>query len=251
MEKCSVGTILGDDCHKLVYCRRSSLTPFSVLSEENQKLVALRCNLPLDSELVSLCRHHEFMYLKKYPLLQKQCCDLFSLHKKRIRKKLHIVTLDFSEKVRAEIDLTPGKKLCKACFGKVQPRQESSSTSSDAQQVWEPDEKSEEPINEALALLHESPLMVRKRPQERRLSYVQKKVKKVSAKILSTAAKVVHEDIGAIAGPSSAGDTGLQCRDCDRLVQQVKAKFKRATVLQQMIKYGFSRFCRLPGQLRI
>src|SRR5258705_11558201 len=103
-------------CHKLSFCRSSSVKQFRELSTDDEKIVLLRCQLPLDTALNSLCEHHEQLYLHRYAHNQTSCLDPFFQHKIPVRKSLRKVTLEMSVKFSEKVNIIPSQKLCKKCL---------------------------------------------------------------------------------------------------------------------------------------
>ena len=53
--------------------------------------------------------------LVDYEWLEKRCCNPFKNHKKQIKGGLKPILLEMSDKAKAILVLTPGKKLCPNC----------------------------------------------------------------------------------------------------------------------------------------
>jgi len=51
------------------------------LADEDVELICRRTSMA-ENEIQSVCKHHHMMYLSKYNLQWKKCCDPFAKHKK-------------------------------------------------------------------------------------------------------------------------------------------------------------------------
>lgn len=118
--ECSVGELIGEECHKCVYGTvAKDIKLISALSEEDQHLLALRTN---SADILTICRYHEIKYFLKYcHLFGKSCCDPLNIHKKTITKGLreikvkHLLLMGQNHSPH----LIPGKSLCATCCNRL------------------------------------------------------------------------------------------------------------------------------------
>src|SRR5205809_7802219 len=89
MENCTIGIHCGQqtECHRVVYTRSTGLKNISEFSISDSALLLRRSGFTGPSVLTTVCKHHEQIFLHKYSLLQKSCCDPYSLHPNSVRKK--------------------------------------------------------------------------------------------------------------------------------------------------------------------
>lgn len=82
LERCCVGKKLDNPCYLLSYCSETGTYNFKDLDTDQQELLALRTGL---EDISHICIHHLKVYIDKYTLYQKKCCDPFSGHKRVIK----------------------------------------------------------------------------------------------------------------------------------------------------------------------
>ena len=89
-ELCSIGKSLNEKCnasHKII----------SDFDEEKKKLLSLRCGL---NDIVTICDSHERAYFGKFVSeYGKYCCDPFNKHKKRVKGKILLLSVQISNNV--------------------------------------------------------------------------------------------------------------------------------------------------------
>src|SRR5258705_5713603 len=194
MEKCSLGELLNAECHKLSFCRSSSVKPFRELPTDDQKIVLLRCQLPLDTALNYLCGHHEQLYLYRYAHNQTSCLEPFFQHKIPVKKSLRNVTLEMSVKFSEKVNMIPGQKLCKNCLQTIlnmdiaSPETNCSSSSTDLPP--HPEEDVAGTMDKVCEALQQSSFALQKRLENHRDSYVSAKVQRVKDSFNNEAFKI-------------------------------------------------------------
>lgn len=90
LDTCTIGKILNEECHKLIYCRKAGLLNIDEFPVHDKKLLQWRCHYQFEGDN-NICFHHEKMYLSRYESLQKFCADPFRVHKKHITSKFKCV----------------------------------------------------------------------------------------------------------------------------------------------------------------
>ena len=88
---CCVGEKLNDKCHQLSYCKETGLLNFNDFDEDDKELLILRTQL---KEISTICLHHRKVYLEKYVVYQKKCCDPFSYHKKTVKGENYYILIN-------------------------------------------------------------------------------------------------------------------------------------------------------------
>ena len=91
--KCSVGTAKEENCHKLSYVKTIGLTNFNHLDDKEKKIINKRSEI---KELIStICDHHKYLLMVKYPQYQYKCCDPFNAHKKSIKGTFPFIKINW------------------------------------------------------------------------------------------------------------------------------------------------------------
>jgi hypothetical protein len=88
LQKCSVGILLDDNCHKKSYSRTTGFILVTNLTEEEQKLLRLRAEINLLGCDQTICNHHKAVYITRYESRQTSCVDPFKRHKKLFKGTL-------------------------------------------------------------------------------------------------------------------------------------------------------------------
>ena len=111
MRNCSFASV--DRCHQLTFCKKKGLRN---VEEDEKTVLGLRSNLS-ETDIQTVCYHHEQSLILKFSSRIKKCSDPFSLHSKgSVTKSLWIVTLDFYSKTTSlKGIIIPGEKLCISC----------------------------------------------------------------------------------------------------------------------------------------
>ena len=78
-DNCDFSSFSDEPCHQSRFSANKSLLDFSTLSKEEQKILLWRAR---GSEAETICIHHQKYYGNHFEHLQKNCCDVFKIHKK-------------------------------------------------------------------------------------------------------------------------------------------------------------------------
>uniref|UniRef100_H3AKY4 ARF like GTPase 14 effector protein n=2 Tax=Latimeria chalumnae TaxID=7897 RepID=H3AKY4_LATCH len=119
LHPCSVGVQLQvtHECHKKCLTRQVGFKALSDISSADMLLLQLRTGIMTLSKDNTICLHHEKTYIEQYEGMQKACCDPFNIHRKLVKKSLHVIDIDdavfFSMKFAQQF--VPGWKLCPKC----------------------------------------------------------------------------------------------------------------------------------------
>lgn len=81
------------------------------LNPVDQDLVQRRTG---EKDILCLCKVHYDKLIRYYSLNQKKCCDPLKTHRSPAKTNLQEIELDFAEQF-ADLNLIPGKKVCKKC----------------------------------------------------------------------------------------------------------------------------------------
>lgn len=117
---CCIGIHLCKDneCHSKSFIRKCGLTKRSDIPETDHELILRRTSFTIPDSTTTLCLHHEKVFLGKYYLLQKVCCEPFSLHPESSKRKslqtTDLQTADHISTIKGKI-IHPGQKLCVTC----------------------------------------------------------------------------------------------------------------------------------------
>ena len=84
IDKCSIGVLNGDECHKPDFTRKNGILDINELGEKDMKLILLRSGF---KNLNTICHHHMVFYLQRFEKKQKYCCDPLRKHAKLISSK--------------------------------------------------------------------------------------------------------------------------------------------------------------------
>ena len=111
MRDCSFASV--DRCHQLTLSKKKGLRN---VEEDEKTVLGLRSNLP-ETDIQTVCYHHEQSLIARFSRHIKKCSDPFSLHSKgSVTKSLCTVTLDFYSKTTSlKGIIAPGEKLCISC----------------------------------------------------------------------------------------------------------------------------------------
>lgn len=223
--RCSIGTLMQDDCHKCVYGVVPKLTtPISSYSENDQFLIVSR----VGSEVTTVCKYHENKFLFKYShLFSRECCDPLQQHKKRITKGLRKITVDHlsHEKNVDNITLIPGKSLCPTCYTKffVFKKLETTEEHNDSDFV-EPSEILNK-IDTACSVLGLSPACkIRKLSSDKRGIALEKKVNALHTTIKKNLELSFNQDISSPTTSKEA--SSLSHVEYEHLIEKLKEKCK-------------------------
>ena len=78
MDSCSLGNILGEQCHKTTYCATAALIRVDEMNSDERNLLALRSGI--ENGIETVCQHHHKFFLVKYEEYQRVCCNPFAIH---------------------------------------------------------------------------------------------------------------------------------------------------------------------------
>ena len=207
-----------DDCHKLIYCRKSGLLKLDEFSEDIQEVLKLRSGCFSLEGCKTICNHHKNLS-DKFAALQNTCSDPFNIHTKPVKTTVKELTLDsvrkYDSRLLLSATLIPGKKICKRCEMKLNPRTDEFD---DDQGEYSQDDSSFlecsiETVDQSLTSLDCTPL--KKVRSDRAIKYGKRKVSEASRQL----AKSISD---ALEQPSlSSVDS---CADCEQLMYQLKEK---------------------------
>ena len=111
---CSLGHFLKDGCDKKTFTRSVSQKTKNEFTEEDMNLIKRRASY-IDADF-TICMHHEQLFLHKYGLNQKKCCDPMKKHKKSVKTSIREIALQEADSyVSLGIYVIPGQKLCPSC----------------------------------------------------------------------------------------------------------------------------------------
>ena len=99
----------GDNLGKCDLCEEQSV---HVLGLEDSNILKIREKV----DVSQLCDSHFTNLVQKYSFFQVACADPYQLHKKKMKERLVVVTMDMH---RNNHILLPGQKVCRNCVGKV------------------------------------------------------------------------------------------------------------------------------------
>ena len=80
---------MNEECHKQSYVKNKDIKQVSSLKDVERELLIWRSGIEMD-ENTTICLHHEFIILKRYPAIQTTCCDPFNSHNMKRRKGKYI-----------------------------------------------------------------------------------------------------------------------------------------------------------------
>ena len=84
-ERCSIGLINNEVCHKQTYVKSNDIKKISNLNDVEKDLIISRSGIEMD-ENATVCLHHEYVYLKRYSIIHITCCNPFNSHNGKRRK---------------------------------------------------------------------------------------------------------------------------------------------------------------------
>jgi len=83
---------LEETFHKIYFAKSVGFVDIAELADEDVELICHRTSMA-KNEIKSICKHHHMMYLSKYTLQWKKCCDPFANHKKTVKTGLMSISL--------------------------------------------------------------------------------------------------------------------------------------------------------------
>ena len=170
-EACFIGRHLSDTCHLQTYSRKVGFLLFSIISENDRRLVLWRTGISVEpSTSDTLCFHHENLFLSRCESLQKFCRDPFSGHKKHVTKSLRVVNVELAELLQVK----PGQKLCKRCEQRISNKEENASESN---VDYKPDTCDVDAMNHSVLALGCSPL--KSVSEHDKVGYAERKIKRM------------------------------------------------------------------------
>ena len=78
--QCTVGTYYGGSCHLTTYCKKTGSIELDSLDYESKEIILWRSGLSMLNINASICLHHQYVLLKRFPMQQKSCCNPFKIH---------------------------------------------------------------------------------------------------------------------------------------------------------------------------
>jgi len=194
---CSIGILLKIECNKISKsCTSKGLLNVSDLSTNNLELLRWRTDLK-EEELVTLCLHHESVFLTHFESSQWKCCNPYNLHKKAIRTALRPISRTSALKLNhSGISVKPGEKLCTACRKHGTDEKQCDSEDDD----FVPIEAQRATIDSAISQLGCSPLKIHGVADK--VSYGKRKLTVINEAIGDKVAKVLDIPSSTVLGLS-------------------------------------------------
>ena len=88
---CSVGKISGNGkCHQTTYVKIPGDEMLASLPPETREVIMWWSNLTMLNVNATICFHHKYVLLKRFPLQQRICCNPFDLHASNKKGKLEL-----------------------------------------------------------------------------------------------------------------------------------------------------------------
>lgn len=78
--QCTVGDMVGCKCHLTTYSKRVGTETLESLDQDTRETLMWRTGLTILNINATVCFHHKYVFLKRYQLQQKACCNPFNLH---------------------------------------------------------------------------------------------------------------------------------------------------------------------------
>ena len=85
--QCTVGILDGSARHLKTYSKKCGIESLMVLDPIMRETLHWRTGTSIVNIDATICLHHKYVFLKRYPMLQKKCCDPFSSHTAGQRRK--------------------------------------------------------------------------------------------------------------------------------------------------------------------
>lgn len=226
---CSIGILLDLECNKTSKsCPNKGLINVSDLSMEKLELLRWRTDLKKE-DLVTLCLHHESVFLTHFESFQWKCCDPYNLHKKAVRTALRPISVASAlELNNSGIFVKPGEKLCTYC--RKQGTNEKPCDSEDEDFV--PIEAQRATIDSSIGQLGCSPLKIHGVADK--ISYGKRKLTVIKEAIGDKVAKVLNIPTSAVLGLSENINKCDECGDFRTLIQDLKDKCSISTTREKV-----------------
>ena len=225
---------------------------FLDLNDEEKELLILRSQSHKVNftENNLICNYHKVYFLDGFEKRQRKCCNPFKIHRKNVLKYLHVVPLEWSQKlVNKNVFVAPGEKLCIKCKIRIlQLINEAISTSSTSSADSETETfhaeidgtQAKHSLNLSLDFIEASPLQLHAKPQHYRAKYAKNKYtsakKNLKRKFSEALGVDMLESSGSEKSSTSAG--ALFKASCfDEIASKIKRKIhepgsSRATKIQ-------------------
>lgn len=194
LEPCYIGQNTGDQCHQLTYTKRlstkSGLKSFSQFTDVEKDLIFMRSEVHMPEILdgISICLHHNLVYLQQFPKKFTKCINVFQNHKLGAAVGQREVSQDIARKLNQFYPkIKPGHKLCNKCFMQACNFDEAATatecTSSESDEAMPAEQavykqKLKESTAHSLEALNQSPLVLHSMPKRQKIKVVQRKVEK-------------------------------------------------------------------------
>ena len=78
--QCTVSVMLQSQCHLKTYSKALGIHEIVDLDPETREIVMWRANLTMLNLNATVCLHHKYLLLNRYPMQQRACCNPFKLH---------------------------------------------------------------------------------------------------------------------------------------------------------------------------
>ena len=231
LQNCSLGIFMNaeKDCHKINKDVSSrGLRMVSELSSENIQLLRWRTNLQQE-DLITICHHHENIFLTNFENFQWKCCDPYKLHNKVTRRSLRPISNSCAMQLnQLGILVKPGEKLCPTC------RKRCADSDSQSDDDFIPSEVERAAIDTSLTELGCSPLKMH--GIRDRVGYGKRKIDMMSEAMSSKVAKVLNVSASAVLGHNETIEKGCNdCSDFKSLIQEFKDKCLVSTNCEKVL----------------
>lgn len=224
---CTVGNILGTECHRNTYCRQVGLHNLSDITDIN--LLKERSGINFLDNNGTLCYHHEKVFISRYEQLQKFCCDPFKIHKKQIAVSLRRI----DDNVAKLLKIPLGKKVCSRCQQKASEYVTERSNKSQMDVEHFTDEFSPQYqlgascLNEIIPKLGLSPVKYVK--GKGKGAYLKRKLGQVNVSVKKKLETTLNASFNEPSTSSAKQNLCQKCEDLNLLVDNLKEKFHKCS----------------------
>ena len=222
-----------DACHKKYFAEKFRIIDIDELPATDLELISRRTSVPRE-EIKRICLHHHGLYLSKYSLWHKKCCDPFDKHRNPVRRSLRIITLDCADRWAKKVqNLIPGRKICTNCYKKLQEMTAEDDVTSTESEKDSPKKMNTDVINSSLELCSVSPLKLHGKSKATLKAEAQRKIMQTASVLLRHADNDSTSSLNIIKSGSTAIDNLTQdekekIQHSDHLCHAIKNKIKSA-----------------------
>jgi len=236
LEQCMIGSHLSDPCHKYSFSKTAGIINLSELTLHEKDLLFLRCDFKetTTTGAMTVCLHHQAMFLKRYEYLQKNCCDPYSKHSKPSKGR-SVLDIASAAKLttRTGKNIKPGQKLCPRCMCAFSAESEctgiTNSTTEEEEDIDDMEcEAYEEPINTSITALGCSPLKLKKVSTRDVIGYSARKLHDAELAMKYKMARRLNVKDDTFTTQKSS-DECQKCKDLDDIITSMKTKCSTST----------------------